>query len=111
MVPNVNEAAHGLNGKLLPFGWLKLLYRLKIKQVKSGRILLMGVRKEYRRTKIGLAMAASLSANIFKQARQRGYRDVEMSWILESNKSMIRIIKLGQGKLYKTYRIFQKDIN
>lgn len=110
MVPNVNEAAHGLNGKLLPFGWLKLLYRLKIKQVKSGRILLMGVRKEYRRTKLGLAMAAALSANIFKQALDRGYKDVEMSWILESNKSMIRIIKLGQGKLYKTYRIFQKDL-
>lgn len=111
MVPNVNEAAHGLDGKIFPFGWLKLLYRLKIKQVKSGRILLMGVRQEYHKTKLGLAMAAALSANIFKQALDRGYHNVEMSWILESNKSMIRIIKLGQGKLYKTYRIFRKNLD
>lgn len=111
MVPNVNEATQGLDGKLFPFGWLKLLYRLKVKQVKSGRILLMGVRKEYRRTKLGLAMAAGLSANIFDQALKRGYKDIEMSWILETNKNIIRIIKLGQGKLYKTYRIFQKNID
>ena len=111
MVPNVNEAAHGLDGRLFPFGWLKLLYRLKVKGVKSGRILLMGVRKEYHKTKLGLAMAAGLSANIFDQALKRGYKDVEMSWILESNKSMIRIIKLGAGELYKTYRIYQKNID
>jgi len=111
LVPNVNEAARGLDGKLFPFGWLKLLYRLKIKKVKSGRILLMGVRKKYRRTKLGLAMAASLSAKIFKEALDRGYYNVEMSWILETNKNIIRIIKLGQGKLYKTYRIYQKDLS
>jgi len=111
MVPNINEAAYGLNGRLLPFGWLKLLYRLKFKGVKTGRILLMGVNKEFQKTRLGLGMAAKLSANIFDRARKRGYQDVEMSWILETNKSMIRIIKMGGGKLYKTYRMYRKDLN
>jgi len=111
MVPNVNEATQGLNGRLLPFGWLKLLYRLKIKGVKSGRILLMGVKKEYQNTKLGVGMAAQLSKSIFDHGRKRGYQEIEMSWILETNRSMIRIIKMGQGKLYKTLRMYQKNLD
>lgn len=110
MVPNINEASVGLNGRLFPFGWIKLLYRLKFKGVKTGRIMLMGVKQEHQKTKLGLAMAATLCAKIFKAGRDRGYENVEMSWILETNKSMIRIIKLSKGYKYKTYRMYQKKI-
>ena len=47
MIPNLNEAIRGLNGKLLPFGWATLLWRLKVKRVKSTRVPLMGVRKAF----------------------------------------------------------------
>jgi GNAT superfamily N-acetyltransferase len=111
MVPNINEAAHGLNGRLLPFGWIKLLFRLKVKGLKTGRIMLMGVRKEYQKTKLGMAMTATLSSRIFSHGLKRGIKRIEMSWILETNKSMIRVIKLGQGQVYKTYRMYKKDLN
>ena len=31
VVPNINEAIRGLGGRLLPFGWAKLLWRLKVR--------------------------------------------------------------------------------
>jgi len=93
MVPNVNEAIKDLDGKLLPFGWVKLLYRLKVKGVKTARIPLMGVRREFQRKRTGLSMAAFLSEKVFEMGRKNGYTHVEMGWILENNKSMIRIIE------------------
>ncbi len=110
MVPNINEAIFDLHGKLLPFGWAKLLYRLKIKGIKTARIPLMGVKREFQRKKSGLAMAAFLSEKAFEMGRNAGFTHVEMSWILENNKSMIRIIEQAQGKAYKTYRIYEKSI-
>ncbi|MBL4854941.1 MAG: hypothetical protein JKY25_11970 [Robiginitomaculum sp.] len=110
MVPNINEAIEGLDGKLLPFGWAKLLYRLKIKGLKTARIPLMGVRREFQRKRAGLAMAAFLSEKVFEMARNRGFTHVEMGWILEDNKSMIRIIEQAKGVPYKTYRMYEKPI-
>ncbi|MCF6221524.1 MAG: hypothetical protein L3J65_10470 [Robiginitomaculum sp.] len=111
MVPNVNEAIKDLDGKLLPFGWAKLLYRLKVKGVKSARIPLMGVRREFQRKRTGLSMAAFLSEKVFEMGRKHGYTHVEMGWILESNKSMIRIIEQALGVPYKTYRMYEKKIS
>ncbi len=111
MIPNLNEALAGLDGKLLPFGWAKLLYRLKIKGLKTARIPLMGVRREFQRKRSGLAMAAYLSEKVFEKARNRGFTHVEMGWILEDNKSMIRIIEQAQGTAYKTYRMYEKPIS
>ena len=36
LLPNVNEAIRDLKGKLLPFGWARLLWRLKVKGVKRA---------------------------------------------------------------------------
>ncbi|TLN00376.1 N-acetyltransferase, partial [bacterium] len=41
----------------------------------------------------------------------RGMEDVEMSWILESNRGMCNIIESLGGQLYKRYRIYQKNLD
>ena len=43
LLPNVNEAIRDIGGKLLPFGWAKLLWRLKVKGLKTGRVPLISV--------------------------------------------------------------------
>ncbi len=48
LLPNLNDAIHDLKGKLIPFGWAKLLWRLKVRGVKRGRVPLMGVKKKVR---------------------------------------------------------------
>src|SRR3546814_21097271 len=36
-LPNVNEAIRDLGGRLLPFGWAKLLWRLKVRRPGTAR--------------------------------------------------------------------------
>ena len=109
--PNLYEAMRDLKGRLLPFGWLKLLWRLKkIGVITTLRVPLMGVRRKYHDSLLGAALALSLIAHVQKVARKRAYKHVEMSWILESNKGMRNMIENIGGKAYKRYRIFNKGL-
>ncbi len=110
MIPDANEAAHGLDGKLLPLGWAKLLYRLKFKGVSQARIPLMGLRREWHNTRQGLALVAQLCEAVFEQGRQAGFTHCELSWILEDNDSMIRICEQASAERYKTYRMYEKAL-
>ncbi|MDN5871945.1 MAG: N-acetyltransferase, partial [Nitrococcus sp.] len=84
-LPNVNEAIRDLNGRLMPFGWMKLLWRLKVRSPQTGRIALMGVRKRYQFSLLGPALALTLIGAIQKPVLANGIEAVEMSWILEDN--------------------------
>jgi len=108
--PNLNEAISGLNGRLLPLGWLKLLWRLKVSRVKTARVALMGVRRCFQRSPIASTLALMMITSLQPTARRRGIEEVELSWILESNKGMRNIIESIGGEPYKRYRIYQKDL-
>jgi hypothetical protein len=41
---------------------------------------------------------------------KRGLTGVEVSWLLEDNDLVIRAVDLWGGRLYKTYRIYERDI-
>ncbi|WP_371398292.1 hypothetical protein [Fretibacter rubidus] len=110
MIPDLNEATAGLDGKLLPFGWWTLVNRLKIKGVKQARIPLMGLRREWHNTKKGLAIVAKLCETVFEAGRQKGFTHCELSWILEDNAGMIRICEQADAKRYKTYRMYEKAL-
>ena len=110
MFPNLNELIKDLNGRLLPFGWLKLLWRLKVVGARSARIPLMGVRRRYQGSMLGLALALMIIAPVHEKARRQGLVAVDMSWILEQNQGMRKIIDDVGGKVYKRYRIYQKDL-
>jgi hypothetical protein len=110
MIPNLNEAIADLNGKLFPFGWLKLLWRLKVRDVKSGRIALMGVRKKHQHTRLGPALALLTIGALHEPGMKRNMERVEMSWILEQNQGMRNIIEKMGGKVSKTYRLYRKDL-
>ena len=109
-LPNVNEAIEDMNGKLLPFGWFKLLWRLKVKRTKTARVALLGVRKQYLTNLLGPLIVGNLMNTIFREVTRRGTKEVEMSWILEDNTPMRRLaVKMG-GREYKTYRVYQKSL-
>ena len=109
-LPNVNEAIVGLNGRLMPFGWARLLWRLKVKRVKTVRLPLLGVRRELARTLRGQKIPFQLIAAATGEARAMGYQRCEFSWILEDNKAMRRICEARGARLYKTYRIYRKAL-
>jgi hypothetical protein len=110
VLPNINEVIRDLNGRLLPFGWLKMLWRLKVKYPKTARIPLMGVRRRYHDSLMGAALAFGVIANVQQPGIKRGMKEVELSWILEDNMGMRNIIESIGGRVYKTYRIYGKEI-
>jgi hypothetical protein len=109
-LPNINEAIKDLNGRLFPFGVMKLLWRLKVKGLKSARVPLMGVRRSLAGTVIGSALPLQLIGAIWPGVKKLGFRWVELSWILESNRPMRSILERLGAKSYKTYRIYGKTL-
>ncbi len=111
LLPNLNDAIFDLHGKLLPFGWAKLLWRLKVKGVKRGRVPLMGVRRKFAREPRG-AFAPFLILDAFRrEAVKVGITEAEYSWILEDNAPMRHILDSFGARVYKTYRIYGKSLN
>lgn len=110
MIPDLNEAIRDLKGSILPFGWAKLLWRLKVSGVKQARIPLMGLRKEFHNTRTGLSIVAKLCETVFEAAREKGFTHCELSWILEDNPGMISICEQASAKAYKTYRMYEKNL-
>lgn len=109
-LPNINEATRDLNGRLLPLGWLRLLWRLKRRFPTTARVALMGVRQAYQHTRRGPALAFLVIDAVRQRLTRRGVRDVEMSWILEDNHGMRGIIETIGGTAYKRYRIYQRAL-
>jgi hypothetical protein len=109
-IPNINEAIRDLHGRLLPFGWIKVLWRFRFSRLKSGRIFLLGVRKAYQGTLLGAMIAILLIENIRDVARDYGFRWAELSWVLEDNKKIIHYLEAYGCERYKTYRIYEKSL-
>lgn len=110
VLPNVNEAIRDLGGKLLPFGWLKLLWRLKIKHPASSRMPLMGVLTKYQNRPIGAAAVFKMLDALKRELLRKKVTTVECSWVLEHNKRLRKIIEAFGGKPYKTYRVYSKSL-
>lgn len=109
--PNLNEAIRDLNGRLFPLGWLKLLWRLKVRFPKTARVPLMGVRKRYQGSPLGAALALVVIDAVRGHGIRRGLQEVELSWILEDNMGMRNMLREIGGLAYKRYRIYEKPLS
>lgn len=103
-VPDANQAIRRAKGRLFPFGIIRML--LEMKKVKHIRTLALGVMEKYR----GSAIDTVLYYEAFKRGRERGYRSAEMSWILEDNYAIRNPLEKLGGRIYKTYRIYEKRL-
>lgn len=109
-LPNLNEIFAELNGNLFPLGWIGLIHHLKSRGVRTGRIPLMGVRRQFQNTPLGIALALMVIDAPRQAAISRGIQALELSWILEDNKPMRSILKYMGCKEYKRYRIYGKTL-
>lgn len=109
-LPNLNEVIRPLNGKLLPFGWLRLLWRLKIRKPTTARVPLMGVRQEHQFSRLGPTLALLLIEALKPPFVRHGLEALEMSWILESNTGMRTILEQIGTHQYKRYRVYEKQL-
>lgn len=100
-LPDINVALRHIQGRLYPFGILKVLYHAR--KIKQARVITMGVIEEYR----GRGIDSLFYLETFERGIKRGYEWAETSWILEDNVLMNRAMEMMGGKLYKRYRIYQ----
>ena len=103
-LPDVNQALVGLNGRLLPLGWLRFL--LAKRRVDTVRILALGVRKEWQQT----GAAAAMYVRHMETTDPDGVMKGEAGWILETNEPMNRALEGMGGVVRKKFRIYGKAL-
>jgi hypothetical protein len=105
-LPDINEVMAKMNGRLLPFGWLRfLLGRRKIDRL---RVFALGVKHAYRHS----GVAAGLYLKHLETAQKPGtIEGGEMGWILETNGPMNRAMEGMGGKVVKKYRVYEKALS
>jgi GNAT superfamily N-acetyltransferase len=97
-IPDPNRILLHMNGRIFPFGWLKLLWYRKRIDVISFK--LFGVRREFRRRGIDVL----LYYQAVKNAAAKGYRWLDGSLTSELNSPVVRLADRMGAERYKTYR-------
>ena len=111
-LPDLNSLISDLDGRLLPFGWAKLVGRVLRGRYPRARVPLLGVRRKHQNRLPGTFMTLLLIDRFRTDWRHRhGLERGELSWILEDNESMKRILAAIHSVHYKTYRIYQKALD
>ncbi len=110
-LPNINETIKDLNGRLFPTGLLKLIWRLKLKRrrPRSARLLLLGVKPEYRGGALG-GLSVLLYVLAHRGGEKIGIEFGELGWTLEDNEKINAGIQFMGGRLGKVYRVYGKDL-
>jgi GNAT superfamily N-acetyltransferase len=101
-LPDYNQVLAGLNGRLLPLGWLKALRgRGRIRDI---RVFALGVKPRFQHT----GVAAALYRDVWDACLRRNMPRAETGWILETNEPMNRAMEALTGKIVKRYRIYER---
>ncbi len=95
-----NPRIKAIDGKLFPFGFLKLLR--KRHELTRVRLISTNVLPEYQSWGIGIALVARLVPDALKW----GIKEAEFSWVLESNDLSYKTLKKGGAKITKQYRFY-----
>ncbi len=103
-LPDLNQAMKHINGRLFPFGLPKLLWYSR--KVNMLRVLNLGVRKKFQ----GIGLDAVFYYETYTRGNKHGFHRGEFSWILEDNHKMRNAMENWGAKIYKTYRLYGKDI-
>jgi len=103
-LPDANLALKRANGRLFPFGLIKIL--LGMKKIYRIKIFMMGVLQEFRRK----GFDAVFYVEILDRAKKMGYKEADCSLIEENNKITINMLNRLGAEQYKTYRFYSKTV-
>jgi hypothetical protein len=106
-LPDINQWIKGLNGRLMLFGWMQILWHLLARPPQAVRMPLMGVKRKFHGHPLGATLALACIDHIRKAHLARGTRRAELSWILEDNWPMRRMLDALGARPYKTYRVYE----
>ncbi len=110
VLQNLSELARGLGGRLLPFNWIRLLWRLRFHAYGSARIVLMGTGRTTRGGVLGGLLPLYLLHALLERRHAHPIRSIEAGWVLEDNHSVRGLIEAQGGVLCRRHRIFEADL-
>lgn len=99
-----NPRIKQIDGKLFPFGFLRLLWNKKA--IKRVRLISTNVIPEYQKWGVGLVVAGQL----LPACEAWGIQEAEFSWVAESNQLSYKTLKRAGTKITKTYRIYDLEL-
>jgi hypothetical protein len=103
-LPDYNIPLKHVGGRLNWLGILKFLWYRR--QIDQGRVIAICSLPEYRRKMVPLALIyLGMQGGIQKG---KPYKRAELSWVYEDNFPSRKLIEASGGKIYKTYRIYEK---
>ena len=110
-LPDLNEVILKVRGKLLPFGWARLLWWLRKPRGRTIRVPLMGVLKEHQSSRLASQLAFMMIEDIRRTAVEHyGFVRGEIGWILEDNQGMVAIADAIVSHLNREYSIYEKAL-
>ncbi len=101
ILPDFNQALKAANGRLFPFGLLRILWHQR--RIDGLRFLLLGIKEKHRVRGVD----ALIYHWLIRHTLESNYRWVEASWVLEDNHRMRQTIE-RIGTATKRYRIYEK---
>jgi len=102
-LPDVNVLLKGMGGKMLPFGWLKLLWGLP--RLKQYRMWALGVIPEVQGRAIDTLLYRRLYEELFSPTLR-----MEVNYVLEDNERMNNALLKLNVKPLRRYRVYEKGI-
>ena len=111
-LPDLNEMIADLGGRPSLKGWAKLGWRLLTRRSWSSRtrVPLMGVAPRFKQKSLGSVLALMVIGSIRRESLKLNMPICEMSWVLEDNEPTRHSIESIGGRIYKTYRVYEKAI-
>lgn len=104
-LPNYNEVLKVMKGRVNPITIIRAL-RAK-KKISTARVITMGVIEAYRKRGIDTLFYYYS----YKKGLPKGLHTAEFSWVLENNEMMIRVAEMLDAKAYKTYRMYERELD
>ena len=102
-LPDVNSLLRGLDGRLFPFGFLKLLWG--IPRLRRYRMFALGVIPEYHGKAVDSLIYRALHESLYAPDTW-----IEINYVLEDNWPMINAIRKLGAKPLRRYRVYAKSI-
>lgn len=102
--PDINEILAGLNGRLLPFGFLSFLFGRG--RIQGMRVAALGVKPEFRR----LGLETLLIHKVHERVHTRPYKRSEFSVVMENNLKMRNLLERFGFRLCRRYRLYTRTL-
>ena len=108
---DANEPIKAIGGKLLPFGWLKMLLWLRNPRCRTMRVPLMGVLSEFHGSRLASQLAFMMIEYIRRNSvANYGASRGEIGWILDDNQGMNAIAEAIDAKVNRDYWLYEKRL-